>query len=595
MPEGNVALFCRAWPDARETIVGTVTGASSFDLLGDMTVGLDRNFVDSDATLAEVDAAVPADVRADWNRAYEAYATVSDLLFVTGYTEGVVRPVHVSMAFGDQGPERVVADAEAAIAVIDDWTIEACGDFCSRWPEFESILRYEEGFDWGRWEQNLDRYELALATGARLVPNEIEDFWETAADIQTRRFVMFRGNDFQLHDFDEETALREWGVLPWDEAMALSDAALDQIGDWIETNCDAIAITTGAAGSVSIRMVPHEHLTSRTVVAALLPPGADFGSARSVDDYVALTCTGTNETPEEWERGLEHAAEEAAGTGMTAEEFALEDWVQTDPLRPLRQEGEYYEFSICHLIRHEEGDAIVPGGSYELFVGAYVGDPGNYGVYFAAPEYCIQFPVTVNGDTVIDLPVLEPCDLDPIGRPEEVARRTLPGLEPGGTLRVEVDSALTLDSLDQCSLSVVLLPAGTTLNDVGSGNAWPHGVFSFQQFGRQHVEGDEAAQRWAEAPGLVPVLAAPPSGLGEVGLRPHLRHDGPWDSFFPDPVPLAAGSYDLRVEANCHTEGEEGEEGEEGGALRCGFVTVEVDGDTVVEMPELEDCSWPEE
>ena len=130
MPEGNVALFCRAWPDARETIVGTVTGASSFDLLGDMTVGLDRNFVDSDATLAEVDAAVPADVRADWNRAYEAYATVSDLLFVTGYTEGVVRPVHVSMAFGDQGPERVVADAEAAIAVIDDWTIEACGDFC---------------------------------------------------------------------------------------------------------------------------------------------------------------------------------------------------------------------------------------------------------------------------------------------------------------------------------------------------------------------------------------------------------------------------------------------------------------------------------
>ena len=406
---------------------------------------------------------------------------------------------------------------------------------------------------------------------------------------------MFRGNDFQLHDFDEETALREWGVLPWDEAMALSDAALDQIGDWIETNCDAIAITTGAAGSVSIRMVPHEHLTSRTVVAALLPPGADFGSARSVDDYVALTCTGTNETPEEWERGLEHAAEEAAGTGMTAEDFALEDWVQTDPLRPLRQEGEYYEFSICHLIRHEEGDAIVPGGSYELFVGAYVGDPGNYGVYFAAPEYCIQFPVTVNGDTVIDLPVLEPCDLDPIGRPEEVARRTLPGLEPGGTLRVQVDSALTLDSLDQCSLSVVLLPAGTTLNDVGSGNAWPHGVFSFQQFGRQHVEGDEAAQRWAEAPGLVPVLAAPPSGLGEVGLRPHLRHDGPWDSFFPDPVPLAAGSYDLRVEANCHTEGEEGEEGEEGGALRCGFVTVEVDGDTVVEMPELEDCSWPEE
>ncbi|MFV1971012.1 MAG: hypothetical protein ACC683_08430 [Acidimicrobiia bacterium] len=585
---GNAALFCRAWPEARETIVGAVTGETSFDLLGDRTVGLDRNFVDSDAALAAVDAAVPIEVRADWNRAYEAYATVSDLLFVTGYTEGAIRPIHVTMAFGDRGPEAVLADAEAAVAAIDDWAIEACGDFSERWPEFESVLRYEEGFDWGRWQQNLDRYELSLATGARLVPDEIRGHWETAADIQSRRFVMFRENDFQWGNVDEETALREWGVLPWDEAKAASDAALDRIGRWVEANSDPSAITTGAPGSLSIRIVPHEQLTARTVVAVLLPAGTDFGSVRSADDYVALICTGARESPEEWERGLEHAAQEAEGTGMTPEEYALEHWIDADPLRPLRQEGGDHESSVCNLIRHEEGDAIVPGGSYELFVGAYVGDPGNYGVYFAAPEHCTQFPVIINGDTIIDLPELEPCDLEPMGRPEEIARRTLPAFEPGGTLRVEVDSAIMPEEFDHCGLSAVLLPAGTTLNDIGKGDAWPSGVFSLGRQNSEYVEGGEE-QRWAQAPGLVPILPAPPSGTGEVRLQAHIRPDGPWDTFFPDPVPLAAGSYDLRIEEGCNREGEDFD------TLWCGFVAVKVDGDTVVGMPELEDCSWPEE
>jgi hypothetical protein len=490
------------------------------------------------------------------------------------------------MAFGERGPEGLVADAEVAVAAIDGWAIEACGDFCSRWPEFESILRYEEHVDWGTWEQNLERYESALATGSRLIPDELRYQWETAADIQVRRFVMFSENDFRL-DVDEETALREWGVLPWEEAKATSDTALDRIGDWVEANCDPGAITTGIPGSVAIRMVPHEQLTARTVFATLLPAGTDFATVRSAGSYLAVACTGTNESPEEWERGLVHAAEQAAGTGMTAEEFALEHSVEPHALQSLREEGEYYEFSVCNLIRHEEGEAIVPGGSYELFVGAYIGDPGNYGLYFAAPEYCLQFPVTVNGDTVIDLPVLEPCELDPVGRPEEIARRILPPFEAGGTLRVELDGVLAPEGFDHCGLNAVLLPAGTMLNDVGRGDVWPNGVFSLGRQNPEHVEGGDE-QRWAKAPGLVPILPAPPSGTGEVGLQVHIRGDGPWDTFFPDPVPLAAGLYDLRIEESCHREGEDFE------FLRCGVVTVEVDGDTVVQMPELEDCSWPE-
>ncbi|GMQ94168.1 MAG: hypothetical protein BMS9Abin12_1652 [Acidimicrobiia bacterium] len=585
--QGNVALFCRAWPDARTTILGAVSWTTSFDLLGDRSVGLDRNFVDSDAALADVDRTVPADVRAEWDRAYEAYARVSDLLFVTGFTDGAIRPVHVTMAFGDRGPEGVFSDAEAAVAAIDDWEIEACGDFSSRWPEFESVLRYEAEIDWGTWQQNLDRYESSLQIGARLVPDEIRDYWEIAADIQTRRFVMFRGNGFQLHDIDEETALREWGVLPGEEAKAASDAALDRIGRWVEANSEPGAITTGEPGSVSIRMVPHELLTTRTVFAALLPAGTDFATVRNTDPYLAATCTGTNETPEQWERVLEEAARQAAGTGMTPEAFAREHWAPVYPLEPPTDYGNEDRESVCPR-RGEGKEAILPGGAYELFVGAYIGEPGNYRVYFAAPEYCAQFPVTVNGDTVIDLPELEPCDLDPIGRAEEIDRRTLPPFEPGGTLRVEVDGAIMPEGFDHCGLSAALLPAGTTLNDVGIGDAWPNGVFSLWRQNPEYIGGGDE-QRWAEAPGLVPILPAPPSGTGEVWLQAHIQGDGPWDTFFPDPVPLASGFYDLRVEEGCSREGEDFE------TLWCGSVAVEVKGDTVVGMPELEDCSWPQE
>ena len=587
---GNTALFCRAWPEARSTILGAVSGTTSLDVLGDQTVGLDRNFVDSDAAMADIDGVVPAEVRSEWDRAYEAYARVSDLLFVTGYTEGAIRPVHVKMAFGDQGPEGVAAETEATIAAIDDWAIEACGDFCSRWPElYEAIVLDNPDQDWEQLRQRIDRYETAIHAGTRLVPPDLADEWQVAAEIRTGFLDMFRDRGFRL-DLPEgnegERVFVRWVGMPADEAREISLEAVDPMERWVEANCDANAITTGAPGSVSIRVVPHEHLTSRTLVAALLPPGTDFGSVRSVDDYVALICTGVRDSPEEWERGLEHAAHEAEGTGMTPEEYALEHWIGAEPLRPTREEGEWDESSVCHLIRHEEGEAIVPGGSYELFVGAFIGDPGNYGVYFAAPEYCLQFPVTVNGDTVVDLPELEPCDLDPIGRPEEIARRTLPPFEPGGTLRVEVDSAIAAEGFDGCGLSAVLLLAGTTLDDVGIGDVWPSGAFSLDRPSHQHVEGDEEARRWAEASGLIPILPAPPSGTGEVGLRPYFRHDGPWDTFFPDPVPLAAGLYDLRVQESCHREGEDHE------SLYCGIVTVEVNGDTVVGMPELEDCSW---
>lgn len=84
----------------------------------------------------------------------------------------------------------------------------------------------------------------------------------------------------------------------------------------------------------------------------------------------------------------------------------------------------------------------MPGGAYELFVGAYFGGPGFYEHYLAAPDYCLQVPVGVNGNTVVDVPELLPCSIAATGRPEEIARRTPPPADAAGRLWVELESAM---------------------------------------------------------------------------------------------------------------------------------------------------------
>ena len=287
---GNVAQFCARWPDVRTTLLGVVSGDESFDLLGDETVGLDQVMLSHDVTMEEADAVAPAAVRADWDAAYGAYASVSDLLFTTGYSDAVIRPAHFRLMFGDAGYESTIVDAEAAVAAIDDWAVEACGDFCARWPEFEYIVRYEPNFDWGMWHDNLDRYLLSLAMGDRLVPDAIEDEWAVAADIQRRRMTMFRDLDMSL-DVEEETALKRWGVLPWDEAQPASDTALETIQAWADANCDAAVLTIGAPGSVSVRLPIQSELDSLTVLSALLPAGTEFGEVQDLDPYLAAMCS----------------------------------------------------------------------------------------------------------------------------------------------------------------------------------------------------------------------------------------------------------------------------------------------------------------
>ncbi len=584
---GNAALFCRVWPDAREKLLGVVTG--------ELTIQNQETDIAIARFLADVDSTVPTEIRAEWNEAYATYQQVSDLLFLTGYSEGTIRAVHLEMAFGDAGPEAAVAGTEAAVAVIDDWAITACGDFASRWPELERILGIDDQSALPELGQNIDRYEAAMAVGERLVPDEIAGYWNIAAGYQRAYFEFARSMDFDPENIPEgeegEELFVEFVGVPWDEAREAVDGARERISSWVEANPGTvISGTSGGLGSVTVRIMPQDHLTNRTLLLALLPPGTNFATVRNLDPYVAASCAGINDSPEEWERWLAEVAPQAAEAGMSPEEFALTQvpyWYFFHPLRPVAAVGEYFQASVCLHIPDEAEAALVPGGAYELFVGAYIGEPGNYGLYLSAPQHCLQFPVTVDGDTVVDLPELEPCELEPLGSPEEIARRTPPPVEAGGTLRVVVDSALQPDGFGFCRLDTVLLPAGTTLNDIGRGHAWPSGTFNLHRRDPRTIEGTE--ERWARAPGLVPILSMPPSGTGEMMVNPNIRPDGPWDTRFPDPVALSAGSYDLRFENWC--ESEPGEEDDDDNVRhRCGFVAVEVDGATIVEMPELGVC-----
>ncbi len=558
IPTGNVAQFCARWPEARTTLLGTVGGETSFDLLGDPTADVSKTMISHDLTMEEVDAVVPPAIRRHWDTLYGAYTATSDLLFITNYSDLVLRLAHTTMAYGAGGHEATVTRADEAVAAIDDWAIEACGDYCARWPEFEYILRYEEHFDGHIWFENLDRYELALAAGDRLVPDEVQADWAVAVDIQRRRMTMFRDNNFSL-DVDEATARAEWGVIPWDQAKAASDTALEDIQTWADANCDTSVLTLGAPGTVAVRYPLQPELGSRTLLSVLLPAGTDFADVRSIEPYQAAICSNVGDFPPEMRQ---------------------QD-VPAETLRPIAGQGEYFEANLCNLIRHDE-QAVMPGGAYELFVGAYVGGPGAYQQYLAAPDYCLQVPVGVNGNTIVDVPELQPCNLEPIGRPEEIARRTLPPENADGRLWVEFDSALGRDGYDFCRVDAYVLAAGTTLNEIGRGEVWPAGLVNFHMAMPRHMEGDHL--RWAANPGLVPILAMPASGTGEMMLPPHFDHDGTWDSHFADPVSLAAGSYDVVVYQLCASEDSEGED------FWCGSATVDVDGDTVVALPELGEC-----
>src|SRR5665811_1617541 len=164
---GNTALFCRAWPEARQTVVDMFEGGDQRFDYADPALAIDR-------TMEAYDRAAPLVIRAEWDRVYAAYTRTSDLNFTTGFGGGVVRPVHLTMAYGAGGPEAAFGDAMLAAAAIDKWAVTACGDFCSRWPELEDAVRLdgEHSIIHGgpdEVERRIAQMEAAIRAGNMLV------------------------------------------------------------------------------------------------------------------------------------------------------------------------------------------------------------------------------------------------------------------------------------------------------------------------------------------------------------------------------------------------------------------------------------------
>jgi hypothetical protein len=231
----------------------------------------------------------------------------------------------------------------------------------------------------------------------------------------------------------------------------------------------------------------------------------------------------------------------------------------------------------------EKGPAVLDAGPRTLIAALVPG--GVWDVLSADPTACLALDIVIDGDTIVDLPPLPPCDADlssmvfdpdPWRTPAPVDPST-PGV---GTLRVTVPSMVMPDDMPSehgGELTIVVLPAGTTLNEVGREQVWPSGGFRMglePRRDQQHIE--ELLRLGAVA---VPIVAVPVTG--EFGW-----FDTWWLAEAPvKRLPLtlfAPGDYDVYLQLSAHSE--------EGQDQRCGRTTVTIDGDLVVDSPELGEC-----
>lgn len=622
---GSLELFCQIWPDAREDLLEAWNGDREGSDWGERLE--DR--------IAEYHRVVPEDIRAEWDRAHRVFTDVMDLMHKVGYDPGRVRDEHLAMAFGEDGPTAAISDAEAAIAEIDTWSVTSCDDFCSLWPELEGSLSLDlrsthpEEASWILEEA--DHWNRLRDAGDVLLPEEIRADWGIATAIQESFFELLADLDsLRVDNVDElpDQAYVEYLGMSGEAAQQALERSRESISGWYSRSCEAgrRAASGGGPGRLSIEFSSIPSYAGSTYLVAVLPSGSRFESVDSITGYVAGICVEMeNRTDPEGslasqmpailadlERGQTVRAI-AAGLGMDVGEFLqqinfeplgidpsevievlgsgasyeeaaedlgfdhlepfrhanLPEWAR-QTMHPINDDTEYTD-EVCQFQWEEQ--AILEEGTYELFVGAYDGSPGDWKFYVAAPNLCAQIPITISGDTTVAVPPLGPCIVEAVGNAQEVARRAQGSLLGDSTVTVAVPAGIMQDASFGCEFSMVVLPSGATLNDVGRGDVWPSGATRF------HLERD------LNDPGLVPILAFPAGG--QISGIPIDAGSGPgWDTSLPEPTTMVAGSYDLRVQRSCQQQ----EHDDEDAVHSCATVAVEVNGETVVDLPELGDC-----
>lgn len=468
VPAGDASAFCLGWPAARAALQDDLGDTNNeWEIQGDVEVAR--------LTLDEADARVPAALRSDWTSATKFQETVITLLEIVDYTPERLPVQLVDAAFGEGGVEAAAAVSELSIERIDAWALEECGDFCELWP------RLNRAFGWigigaGDTHESMQRegpQDIATILSAdALVPDAVRDDWDAASAAKLRLVEFFTSDGLdELGDeerqqrqvealgfpSDESTQpqvfdalVQEFGEPPpetdwaWWYASLIRDEHVGTIDAWVADNCESV----GVAGLPGTIRVEDPGKSPDQLLIAAMPVGTDLGEIEDASDFLAVACS-QQRPGEVWGSPL-------IGRTGGFDRPCIDQYREDLGARP----------------------AVLPAGTYDLFIGSFPLGVGNFNTYVPAPERCAVVSVTVDGDTEVAVPDLGPCDLGPLaGTAEEIARRQPPPDTggPTGTLRVTLTEHLSDEGV-HVFYRLAVLPAGTTLNQIALGDAWPVGA-----------------------------------------------------------------------------------------------------------------------
>jgi hypothetical protein len=562
VPAGDPATFCTRWPEARAYLSTSFEGSHPAEVRGEVERA--RN------TLEEVGVAAPASLRSTWEKATRFQDTVITLLGVAYYEPERLRQELVDAAFGEGGVEAASAESAAAIERLDAWAVEECGDFCEWWPRLDRALT---GVDERSMASSGAENEALLLGADALVPDAVRGDWDAAAAITLAIVDRYRaagwappwasevsGPGWVPDEFPAAVGVTEEqcevltvaSEVCYQGSRELVDAVVtayrDRIADWVESNCVGIG-ASGLPGRVTIGGPPTG--VPGTLLMAAVPVGTDLSAIDDASAFLGVACS----QQEHW-------------SGQPWSAVLLD-----------RERGFESPCTAPHMTIWGTGEALLPAGDYELFAGYFPAGVGRFDLYVPAPESCAVVPFTVDGDTELTLPELGPCDLGALaGSAEEIARRRPPAAptDPTGTLRVVL---IDYPREGEGFYRIVVLPHGTTLNEIALGEAWPAGS------GCLYLQplagfGPDITAAIATGGVPIPILSFPAVPYEDCAGAPvYLGFEGDWT---PEPIDLGAGEYDVYVVFQIYRE-----DGEES---RCGDLTVAVSGETVVEVPPLEEC-----
>jgi hypothetical protein len=477
LPEGNASAFCVRWPEARSTIVAEITVPHESEYKRAIATVRD--------TLDQIGLLVPPDIRTVWETAIGYKSTVVQLIDIAG-SPGAIRAEFVAAAFPAGDPEAAERAALDAVVALDEWSIARCGDFCELWPRLDRALSWNLRPDEGGVDQAVlmasGRDDATLLDLAEpLVPADVRATWDRVAGMKRSLVATLAG----MEDGDEpdrvlqeqlwaltdphrlwdrfmgrtegeglEALAEELGSEPWLMGPYIESMVREPLATWVAANCETIG-GGGLPGSVTVRTDESGGRARGTLLVAALPVGTDFRATASARDYDAAVCF-----------------DGYPGDHGPRSAFLLE------------REDDFRQ-PCAWLEGWDHGgprEAVLDAGRYDLFFGLFTRGMGDYDGYLAAPETCATLTVVVDGDIDVGVPLLEPCGMQYlVGDPGEYLRRNPPPPEePTGTLRIVVSDFEPPDDdrglRHGGSLVVAVVPAGTTLNDIGGGEVWPSGA-----------------------------------------------------------------------------------------------------------------------